>query len=152
MVTTRFARLSDVPVLASLRNALWPDGSVEEHLRELESILAGGWSTMFPYVVMVAEAKDGRIAGFAELTLRSRADGCDPAQPVAYLEGWFVSATDRRQRVGAALMRAGELWARQQGCREMGSDTWLDAEVSQRAHEALGFEVVDRCVHYRKKL
>jgi len=28
----------------------------------------------------------------------------------------------------------------------------LENERSQRAHEALGFEVVDRCVHFRKKL
>jgi aminoglycoside 6'-N-acetyltransferase I len=34
----------------------------------------------------------------------------------------------------------------------MASDTWLDALDSQQAHEALGFEVVDRCVHYRKNL
>jgi len=24
--------------------------------------------------------------------------------------------------------------------------------LSQRVHEALGYEVVDRCVHYRKRL
>jgi aminoglycoside 6'-N-acetyltransferase I len=34
----------------------------------------------------------------------------------------------------------------------MASDTWIDNEGSQRAHEALGYEVVDHCVHYRKRL
>jgi aminoglycoside 6'-N-acetyltransferase I len=34
----------------------------------------------------------------------------------------------------------------------MASDTWIDNELSQSCHEALGFEVVDRCVHYRKGL
>jgi aminoglycoside 6'-N-acetyltransferase I len=34
----------------------------------------------------------------------------------------------------------------------MASDTWQDNVDSQRAHEALGFEVVDRCVNYRKVL
>ncbi len=29
---------------------------------------------------------------------------------------------------------------------------WIDNELSQRCHEALGFKVVDRCVHYRKAL
>jgi aminoglycoside 6'-N-acetyltransferase I len=38
------------------------------------------------------------------------------------------------------------------GARELASDTWLDNAGSQHAHEALGFEVVDRCVHYRKAL
>jgi hypothetical protein len=32
------------------------------------------------------------------------------------------------------------------------SDAIIDNELSQRAHEALGYEVVDRCVHYRKRL
>jgi aminoglycoside 6'-N-acetyltransferase I len=34
----------------------------------------------------------------------------------------------------------------------MASDTWMDNEESQRVHTALGFEVVDRCVNYKKVL
>jgi aminoglycoside 6'-N-acetyltransferase I len=34
----------------------------------------------------------------------------------------------------------------------MAFDTWLDNVDSQRAHRVLGFEVVDRCVNYRKNL
>ncbi len=34
----------------------------------------------------------------------------------------------------------------------MASDTWIDHIPSQKAHEALGFEVVDRCVNFRKRL
>jgi aminoglycoside 6'-N-acetyltransferase I len=49
-------------------------------------------------------------------------------------------------------MRSAEDWARAQGCREMASDALIDNEGSQRAHEALGFDVVDRCVHFRKVL
>jgi hypothetical protein len=33
----------------------------------------------------------------------------------------------------------------------MASDTWIDHTLSQRVHEAVGFEVVDRCVHIRKR-
>jgi aminoglycoside 6'-N-acetyltransferase I len=68
------------------------------------------------------------------------------------VEGWYVNGEFRGRGVGRDLMRAAEDWARAQGCREMASDTWIDNEVSQRAHEALGFEVVDRCVNYRKNL
>ena len=49
-------------------------------------------------------------------------------------------------------MDAAADWARSAGARELASDTWLDNEPSQHAHAALGFEVVDRCVHYRKAL
>lgn len=106
---------------------------------------------MFPYVVLVAEI-DQTIVGFADVTLRSYADGCDPRRPVGYLEGWYVIESQRGRGIGAALLRAAEDWARAQGCMEMASDTWIDNEGSQRAHEALGFEVVDRCVNYRKAL
>jgi aminoglycoside 6'-N-acetyltransferase I len=135
-----------------MRAALWPDGSVEEHARELEEILAGAWSATYPYVVLVAETDDGRLIGFADVTVRSRADGCDPKRAVGYLEGWFVVEDQRRHGVGAALMKAAEEWARTQGCVEMASDTWITNEGSQRAHEALGFEVVDRVVTYCKRL
>lgn len=152
MTMTRQARPDDCKQLALLRGALWPEGSVEEHERELEAILAGEWSRIYPYVVFVAEANGGAIVGFAEVTVRSRADGCDPMRPAGYLEGWYVAESHRRDGVGAQLLRAAESWAREQGCTEMASDTWIDNEISQRAHEALGFEVVDRCVNYRKTL
>jgi aminoglycoside 6'-N-acetyltransferase I len=90
--------------------------------------------------------------GFAEVDLRSHADGCDPARPVGYLEGWYVAAEARRSGVGRRLLSAAEDWARSHGCVEVASDTWVDNELSQACHEALGFQVVDRCVHYRKAL
>jgi hypothetical protein len=34
--------------------------------------------------------------------------------------------------------------------RGLASDTWIDHESSQRAREALGFDVVDRGVHLKK--
>jgi aminoglycoside 6'-N-acetyltransferase I len=105
-----------------------------------------------PLINFVAEAADGTLAGFAEVDLRSHADGCDPARPVGYLEGWYVIAAYRRCGLGRRLLAAAEEWARSHGCVEMASDTWLDNELSQSCHEALGFEVVDRCVHYRKAL
>ena len=152
MTITRPATSEDTKTLALLRFALWPAGPVEEHEREIEAILAGAWSRIFPYVVLVADSNDGAIAGFAEVTLRSRADGCDPMRPVGYLEGWYVVEAERRHGVGAQLLRAAEDWARGQGCTEMASDTWIDNEGAQQAHEALGFEVVDRCVNYKKTL
>ena len=114
-------------------------------------MLAGNFPGTFPIAVLLAE-DCGRIVGFIEVDLRSHADGCDPSRPTGYIEGWYVAPQCRQRRVGAKLVAAAEDWARKQGCTEMASDAWLDSEDSQRAHEALGFEVVDRCVHYRKDL
>lgn len=150
-LVVRPALPSDLPELAAFRTALWPEGPRDEHERDLAEIFAGEWSRIYPYAVLVAE-EAGALAGFAEVTMRSRADGCDPSHPVGFLEGWYVAPAHRRRGIGAALLRAAEDWARAEGCRELASDTWIDNEVSQRAHDALGFEEVDRCVHYRKAL
>ncbi|HYI13118.1 MAG TPA: GNAT family N-acetyltransferase [Thermoanaerobaculia bacterium] len=152
MTHIRLARPSDRETLAAMRATLWPDGDVAEHARELDALLGGTGATVYPYTILVAETPEGDLAGFADVTLRSYAEGCDPSRPVGYLEGWFVREDLRRQRIGAALLQAAEQWSRDQGCIEMGSDTWLDNELSQRAHERLGFEEADRCVHYRKTL
>ena len=152
MITTRAGRPDDAPRLNEMRRALWPDEDFPgEREQELAELFAGKWSRTYPYVIFVAEV-GGEVAGFVEVTMRSYADGCDPKQPVGYLEGWFVEESHRRKGVGAALVRAAADWARGQGCVEFASDTWLESEGSQKAHEALGFEVVDRVVNYRKAL
>jgi aminoglycoside 6'-N-acetyltransferase I len=153
-VQIRAARASDLDQLAGLLEALWPESSAEEHAQELRLLLGGKADVVLtmPIALLVAEASDGRLVGFVEVDLRSHADGCNPAQPVGYIEGWYVSDDYRQRGVGKKLLAEAEDWARSHGCVEMASDALIANELSQRAHEALGYEVVDRCVHYRKKL
>jgi aminoglycoside 6'-N-acetyltransferase I len=148
----RQARISDQNQIAKMCALLWPDATLEEHRREIDLELKSGMSGALPAAIFVSHEDDGELTGFLQVGLRSHADGCDPAQPVGYVEGWFVYEPARRHGIGKALMRAAEHWARRHGCVEMASDTWIDHTDSQNAHQALGFEVVDRCVHYRKNL
>ena len=131
---------------------LSPETSKEEHSRELAPILQGRPPGTLPPVIFVAGTDVEGLAGFIEVGLCSHADGCDPATRVGYVEGWYVDARHRGHRIGAPLLAAAQDWTRGHGCVEMASDTWIDNVVSQQVHEALGFEVVDRCVHYRKRL
>lgn len=105
-----------------------------------------------PLINLVAEASHRQLVGFLEASLRSHADGCDPSRPVGYIEGWYVIETYRKRGIGKRLLSAAEEWARSYQCAEMASDTWIDNELSQRVHESMGYEIVDRCVHYRKTL
>lgn len=153
-IQIRSARASDLSQLASVFEALWPETSAEEHARELRLILEGNVAAVLttPLIIFVAEASDGKLAGFVEVDLRSHADGCNPSQPVGYIEGWYVAEDHRHRGLGTKLLARAEDWARSHRCVEMASDALIDNALSQRAHEALGYEVVDRCVHYRKKL
>jgi len=105
-----------------------------------------------PIEIFVADKSDGTLVGFVEVDLRSHADGCNPSKPVGYIEGWYVAEDHRHQGIGKKLLEKAEDWARSHRCAEIASDAVISNEVSQRAHEALGYEVVDRCVHYRKRL
>lgn len=147
----RLAEAADIEVVAALREALWPGIPKEESEAQVRAIVAGTPRSTLPLVVIVAEVRR-EIVGFVEVGLRSHADGCDPSRPVGFVEGWYVRPGYRGRGVGHALILAAEDWSRSQGCVELASDTWIDNEEAQRAHEALGFEVVDRCVNYRKTL
>ena len=151
-IQVRQAQRSDKDELAKMRALLWPEASIEEHRKELDSILRSRMNGTLPMAVLVSQGEDGALTGFIEVGLRSHADGCDPARPVGFVEGWFVHEASRKQGIGGALMRSAESWARKQGCLEIASDTWIDDERSIRIHQSLGFEVVDRCVQFRKPL
>jgi aminoglycoside 6'-N-acetyltransferase I len=142
---------SDLDTVTGLCAALWPDESASELGEHAASILSGRPLSTLPLVLFAAEV-DGEVVGFIEVGLRSHADGCDIRHPVGFIEGWYVQPRVQGCGVGRALMAAAEQWARSQGAFELASDTWIDHETSQGAHAALGFEVVDRCVHFRKSL
>jgi aminoglycoside 6'-N-acetyltransferase I len=135
-----------------MRTQLWPEGSAEQHRRELRAILSGEARGNAAMTIFVWESNEGRLSGFLEARLRSHADGCNEAQPVGYVEGWFVNEQCRQQGIGAALLRTAEDWARSQGCTEMASDAEIENHASQQVHQALGFEAGSRVVTYRKTL
>jgi aminoglycoside 6'-N-acetyltransferase I len=148
----RLAQPADRNALALLCHALWPDSPAEEHTRELAAKLSGNSPGALPLDIFVADTGDGSLCGFIEVGLRSHAEGCDPSHPVGYVEGWFVAEDHRRRGIGKKLLAAAEDWARQKGCLEMASDTWIHNELSQRVHHSLGFQEVERAIHFRKAL
>ena len=142
----RRVRAEDKPEWLRMRLALGSDHTVEVFLAETDSMLA---DPMQPVFVVVRE--NGKLGGFLEAGMRKYAEGCKTS-PVGYIEGWYVDEDLRGQGLGAALVGAAEAWAREQGLTDMASDTWLDNEGSIRAHVKLGYDEVERAVHFAKKL
>ena len=131
-----------------MRAALWPHAR-EEHPEEVDAYLQGPDTRATAFVA--EDTVEGQLAGFLEVRLRNHADGCS-SSPVAYIEAWYVDPGFRRRGVGAALVEAAALWARNLGLSEMASDSELHNAVGQRAHGGLGFQEVGRVVQFRKPL
>jgi len=146
------AQISHQNEVAKMCVLLWPETSIEEHRQEIGRLLTSGMYGTLPAEILTSYREQGTLNGFLQVGLRSHVDGCDPSQHVGFVEGWFVYERFRGQGIGKALMRAAENWARHHGCKEMASDTWIDHAISMKAHEALGFDVVDRCIKFRKAL
>jgi aminoglycoside 6'-N-acetyltransferase I len=150
-VVVRPALPADQAQVLEMFCALWPDEPARGHASHIRGILSGRPKSTLPLVLFVAE--QGRaLVGFAEVGLRSHANGCDGARVVGFLEGWYVARRLRRRGVGARLVTAAEKWCRAQGCREMASDTWASHRSSIAAHQAIGFEIDGRYINFRKSL
>lgn len=132
----------------ALRQSLWPDSAEGD----VDDFLPTGGSPHFArFAVFVAAAAGEGLVGFAEVSARTYAEGCETT-PVGFLEGWYVAPEWRRQGIGRLLVRACEEWARAQGFSEFASDALIDNEISRRAHGALGFAEIEEIVCFAKKL
>jgi aminoglycoside 6'-N-acetyltransferase I len=144
--TIRRATHEDRHEWLRMRHGLWPEAPLEYLARDLDDLLADEDTAVF-----MAFNENGQPVGFIEAGLRSFAEGCE-SSPVGYIEAWFVGELVRGQSLGRDLVHTAEQWARERGCREMASDTWLENEGSIAAHQKLGYHEADRLVHFVKRL
>ena len=144
----RPAQPADAQAWLELRRAFWSTEN-DDHEVEIASYFDGPPGE--PLAVLLAFDQTGNAIGLTELSIRPYAEGC-ATKRVAYLEGWYVAPTVRRQGVGRALVTASEEWGRSMGCSEFASDTQLDNEQSAIAHRALGFAEVGPIRCFRKDL
>ena len=144
--TIRRAAPDDKQEWIRMRQGLWPDAPLEYLNFDLDELLADPDAAVF-----VASDSEGRLVGFIEAGLRAYGEGCETS-PVGYIEAWFVDPHVRGQKLGRELVHMAEQWAREKGCTEMASDTWLENEASIAAHLKLGYWEAERLVHFVKRL
>ncbi|MBI3151919.1 MAG: GNAT family N-acetyltransferase [Chloroflexi bacterium] len=144
-IVIRRATLDDKAEWFNMRKGIWPDAPDEYLDFDMDDILESGNDAVFFALL------DGRPVGMIETRIREYGEGCETS-PIGYIEGWFVYPELRGQGIAGTLTQAAEDWARGKGCTEMASDTWLDNEVSIRAHVKLGYYEVERLVHFVKQL
>ncbi|HEX2165732.1 MAG TPA: GNAT family N-acetyltransferase [Longimicrobiales bacterium] len=150
-VIVRQLKPSDREEWLRLLAQLYATTSEADHVASVDAFIARvQHEELLPSAVFVTERPEGGLCGFLELSVRNYAEGCTGETP--YIESWFVDVDYRGRAVGRALVEAAENWARERGHTELASDTELDNTASQSAHRALGFEEVERTVHFRKSL
>lgn len=129
-----------------MRDALWP-GSFSEHDAETRQYFEEANANLVTLVVVV----DGHVVGFLEMDHRRYASGCESSH-IPFIEGWYVEPHKRGRGIGRALVEGAESWARAAGHHEIASDAEMDNDNGIAAHRALGYEVVNRLVCFRKAL
>ena len=144
--TIRRATYDDKPEWLRMRYGLWPDAPLDYLAQDMDDLLADEDTAIF-----IAFNENRQPVAFIEVGLRTYAEGCETS-PVGYIEAWFVGELMRGQKLGRELVQIAEQWAREKGCSEMASDTWLDNESSIAAHLRLGYHEADRLVHFVKRL
>ncbi len=134
-----------------MRMALWPESDPGKMRREIEHFLAVPPRPLLPtlHAVFVCPRPVTGLCGLIEVSIRTSAPGCK-TERIGYLEAWYVDPDWRGQGVGRALVEKAEAWARARACLEMASDTTPFYPLSPAAHEALGYQEVER--HFRKDL
>jgi aminoglycoside 6'-N-acetyltransferase I len=144
--TIRRATPEDKSEWLRMRHGLWPEAPLDYLSLDLDKLLNNSDAGIF-----VASDSQGQLIGFIEVGLRDRAESCETS-PVGYIEAWYVDPHVRGQKLGRDLVHTAEQWAREKGCAEIASDTWLDNETSIAAHLKLGYYEADRLVHFVKRL
>ena len=153
-IRIRHVQPGDAARWAELRAALWPEeagGHAEDIARFFAHPRRRRGQDPEAVLVAVARGTKAPLLGFAELSRRVYAEGCETS-PVGFLEGWYVVPEWRQEGVGRALVSAAEAWARTRGFREFASDALAENEVSAAAHRALDFEEVGLIRCFRKDL
>jgi aminoglycoside 6'-N-acetyltransferase I len=146
-LTVRTITEADLSEWFRLRRKLWDATSDDDHQAEMLDILDHAETQL----VLVADAGEGKLAGFLEASIRPFVEDCE-SDNVGYLEGWFVDPEHRRRGIGRELVAGAEEWARSRGATEMASDAEIGNEQSLTAHIRLGYEETSRLVHLRKEL
>ena len=142
----RQASLTEITLVATLAQELWPENTVASLEAEMRESLKNSDTAFFLYYA------DNQAVAFSHVQLRhDYVEGTD-SSPVGYLEGIYVREAFRKQGIAGQLLTACQTWAKQQGCTEFASDCELTNDESLRFHLSHGFIEANRIICFTKKL
>lgn len=137
---------ADFEALLNMSVDLYHDYSAEETERDLVA-----FEDKSNYKTYMAKLS-GEAIGFITVSIRSDYVEGAKSSPVGYLEAIYVYPEFRKKGIAKQLYEKGESWVHQNGCTEIGSNTWDWNTDSQKFHSKLGFNKEDILVHYIKAI
>ncbi len=132
--------------LYKMSRKLYPNYSDQELRRDLIRFTNTPNQQVFMAVV------NQNYIGFIMVSIRSDYVEGASTSLTGYLEAIFVDEEFRGKGFSKQLMQKGETWLKENGCTEIGSDTWISHQSSIDFHLKIGFVEEDRLVHFIKKL
>lgn len=142
----RKATKTDVISIAEMAVLMWDSNSVEELVREFETVLENEECVIYIYCI------DNMLIGFAQCGLRHDYVEGTESSPVGYLEGIFVQKGYRKKGYAKELLAECEKWAKGKGCSEFASDCELNNDVSLYFHMNVGFTEINRIICFTKQI
>lgn len=133
----------------SMNLALWPHYNKKK--KRLEQIFNGILKSPKQMAFLCKNDNNEPVA-FINISLRTDYVEGSTASPVGYVEGIYVKPEYRKQGVAKELVKLAEKWAKNYGCKELGSDTELGNINGQKFHKNLGFKEANKIVHFIKKI
>jgi aminoglycoside 6'-N-acetyltransferase I len=135
-----------VKPLTELVLELWPDCNFDEECEYYSGVVKAENDICY-----LVREQDQYIA-FIHLAIRT--DYVEGAEdpPVAYLEAVYVKPAYQKRGIGKQLVRLGEEWGKQKGCRHFASDAELTNTASIDFHLKSGFTEANRIVCFIKDL
>ena len=137
---------ADFESLYDMNQKLYPTMEKNLLVRMLEEM-----TRLENYRIFIAK-DSGNNMGFSVISIRTDyVEGADRS-PTGYLEAIYVEPEYRKEGVGKRLVELGEEWCKENGCSQIGSDTWISHEKARAFHQKLGFWEEDELVHFLKNL
>ena len=130
-----------VPILLEFGSPAWDDGAALT--QGFRDVLVSAVRAQDPRsTVLVAEGADGAPLGFIALKVGDDVVGVARG----HVADLAVAADARRIGVGTALMRAGEVWARDRGLPALSLDVWSTNERALTFYQRLGYCAESLCL------
>jgi aminoglycoside 6'-N-acetyltransferase I len=125
---------------------LWPDHSFHEMRETFLGILKAEREMAF--LCKVGQ----ECVAFLNASIRVDYVEGSNSSPVGFVEGIFVKESYRKQGIAKGLIARGEMWAKAQGCTEMGSDIEQHNTASYDFHTTIGFREANRIICFIKDI